>query len=241
MANLLGDGGRALLADLFRDPHLVFLAPLNEELGESIRDWVLAYRRSGSVNGSPTYGVSMGKGIKGVTFVRASSHRVAFGDLDEMDFGASSPFSVLVVTKQVSINNIAAYVGKYNGTSGWVFAHDASGRPLLYIASNAGGGALIGAHSNTALVNGTTKMVGVSYSGSGVVSGITLYGSGVAEADTDDFSGALGTVTNSHDVRIGATADSLNHLDATIAFVAVFNALKPAADFRRWAFKAGLQ
>jgi hypothetical protein len=240
MPNILYDAGRELLADLFRDPHLVLLCPLNEESGESIRSWRVTPRRSGTVNGSPTYGVDLGNGIKGITFARASSHRVAFGDLDELDFGASSPFSVLALTKPVSITNAAAIVGKYDAVSGWVFGHDASGRPILYIASNAvAGAAIIGRRSTTALVNGTTKMVGASYSGSGVVGGIAIYGDGTAESTADDFTTALGTVTNSHDVRIGAQADSTAHLDASLAFVAVFNAAKAAHEFRRWAWLAG--
>jgi hypothetical protein len=239
MPFVLGDRAIALLEDLFSDPELVLLCPLNDKSSEAIRSWVTGQRLAGVMNGTPTYGVTLGS-FKGITFVAASQHRVSFGDVDALDFGAASTWSTLVITNQTTVASTQAYIGKYNGTSGWVHYMNSSGQPAAIVASNVGAAALLHRRSNTALVAGTPRLIGCTYDGSSNANGLRFFGSVGEEAGTVLANNPIGTVENAHDVRIGATADNANHLNATLALVAVFNAQKLERDYRRWGYLAGL-
>lgn len=161
------------------------------------------------------------------------------GAASAFDFEWSNPFSLLaIVTADWLTTDSNDILSKFNVTSllGWRWLLTTSGAPELYLrASNL---VAVQVTANAALTRLNTYMLGASYSGNGLASGVTLYKDGATDADTDTTDNlAFGTIKNTKPVQLAAS-DSARLFRGDIGLVAAFSAAKSAENFRRWAYLA---
>lgn len=237
--NVIGDAGRALLADLLRDPHLEFLANLNEESGEAVRDWVTANRLTGTVDGSPTFNVDLGGGLRGMTLASASTQTINFGS-SRLNKARTDAWSILATIKP-TVGAIIAPISRFTlggAIYGWIVYVDATGYLTMWVEDDAGGTLTV--RTSAALTTATVYQVGITLSGSGTAAGVVMYVNGAAVAMTTVTDTLAGNTGVTADLHVGSVADGLYHWNGGLGPIAVFNAVKPAQDFRRWAFRAGL-
>jgi hypothetical protein len=121
--------------------------------------------------------------------------------------------------------------------AGWSWRIDGSKKPRLELYSAVANG--LSVQSDTAVTNGTATLLGVTYAGTSAASGVIHYRDGVASADTDLITGLSATIVNSAAAQIGAISGAAG-FGGDIAFVAVFDAVKTAQDWRRFAYLAGV-
>lgn len=239
--NYLGSRARRLFWDLVWDPDLVALWCMNETGGGTVYDRCTKNIINGTVNAAPTYSVALSNGFYGLTFSASSSQYVSLGTPASMAFNRADAFSAIAL---LTVNDTAAIkvvVGRRSNAAtpqGWTMQLSAT-EVLTVVLVDSGGGT-IQVDSNAALSTGTLIMPGFSYSGSGAATGITLYNNGASVADTD----TTNTMTTDPsytgvNASIAGRNDADLFFDGTIGMLAVFNAAKTAADFRRWAFIAG--
>ena len=233
---------RRLFWDVARDPNLVGLWLLNETSGTTAYDRCTKNLINGTLTNTPTLDVALGNGFNGMTFSAASSQYVSLGSPSGLGFARTDPFSIICLATQNDNAAVKALISRFTSggpnNQGWIFFFDA-GEKLLFQFWRVGEN--INVTSNAALSTGTLIMPGCSYSGSGAASGVVLYNNGVAVADTDTTDTLTGTVDYTNATASIAAYDvNTGPHDGSIGLIAIFDAAKSAADFRRWASLAGL-
>ena len=140
--------------------------------------------------------------------LNGTTQYVSIGNIAAMDFTGMAPFSVTAWVKQTSFSAASIIISKIAGAiasnSGWLFYTGIAGQ-LRFVIGGAAGNILIS--TTTFISTGAWTHVAVTYSGSGLASGVTFYINGVAQATittTDTYSASA---ANSAAVRIGARAD----------------------------------
>lgn len=236
-AHSLGAPARRLFEDLIYDPDLQFVLPCNEPSG-SLVDRCVRNQLTASATGAPVYDADLGRGFRGVT-LNGTTDAFSLGSVFSYEY--TQAFSLLAVVKP-TVGSIQTIYAKEDSaiTRGILWYIDASGNLVFNeLTSNTN---LITVSGPSALASATQYVIGVSYTGSGLASGVTQYKNGTALAPTvvSDTLGA-GTVINTAPARIGARGVSPNlWYSGSIAMVALFSAAKSAADHRRWAAMAGV-
>lgn len=223
----------ALIEKILAHPNVVACWPMDEASGSILDRSTL--RLTGTVTGSPTYGVALGKGFRGVTLAAAPSF--SFGDVSALAFERTSPFSILVLLNP-NISAAGSIINKLNsaGYPGWRLDFTAAG--LLYLDLRNSAGRCM-TQSNAAPANGTLTLLGATYSGSSTVAGIILYKDGATYADTDQVDTlSAGTIIDTSPAQIGAIGAGIL-LNASLGLVAVFNAVLTAREMRDFAHIAG--
>lgn len=226
--NILGSPARDLFHNLWIDPNLVDLFPLNEKSG-TIYGRSKTNRLTGTVSGNPTYGKAIAQGFVGLDFDGTGDYVVLSGGLA---FERTDTFSGLAVVTTDDVAADSVLVGKAN-TTGWYWGVDSSQRPFLTLTTAASGA--IRVNANAALTVPTAYMIGFSYSGSGAAAGVLVYRNGLVEADTDATDTLAGDIANAASAQISGINGNNNLWSGDQSFVVLFNAVKTAQDFRRWA------
>lgn len=236
---LQGERAHRLFRDIIRDPDLAALWMLNESAGLVAYDRCTKNIINGTLVNTPTLGVDLGNGHKGMTFAAANTEGIALGTPPALAFNMADLFSVVAFA---SVNNTAAtkaIVGRSEQTSneGWILFFSATEHLTLLFEDSGGGATVI--TSDAPLATGTVHMLGFSYAGS--AASVRFYHNGAILAST------ITTDTMITDPNYTGIAAGIGHQNAASAFhdgsigpVAVFSAAKTAQDFRRWAYQAGL-
>lgn len=236
--NRLGPAARQLFHDLIHDPNLVGLWVMNEAGGGTILDRCTLNRLDGTVTGNPAYSKAIGSGFYGLDF-DGTGDTVNLGHVEALNFERTDTFSTVTIVNP-NISAEGEIIGQYDSLvdlPGWVFGMNASRQIFLRLSSAAGN--VLEVRGGTALTNGTAYQVGFSYAATSAPADIILYVNGAAETPTTVSNTLSASIVTPAGVlaRIGAnssqTADEFN---GDIGILAVFNAVKTAADFRRWAF-----
>lgn len=236
-ARSLGTPARRLFEDLVYDPDLQLLLPCNEASG-SLVDRCVRNQLTATVTGAPVYDADLGRGFRGVT-LNGTTDSFSLGSVFSYEY--TQAFSLLAVVKPAVGSIQTVYAKEDSGITRGIFWYiDASGN-LVFNEMNSNTN-LITVSGPAAMASATQYVISVSYTGSGLASGVTQYKNGAALAPTvvSDTLGAA-TIINSAPARIGARGTSPNlWYSGSIAMVALFNAAKSAADHRRWAAMAGV-
>ena len=227
--NLLGQNGRALYHDLWRDPELVGFWPLNEGTS-AVYDRALAYRNNATALLGPAYGAAIG-GLTGMTFTKSSSHEVRIGDVAALNFERTSPYTIIAAVKHNSFTSEQCYLSKTD-VRGWYWEANASAKQY-YVAFSTGPTYTI-VEANAALTSGVPYLLGVTLSGATNAAGCKLWQNGTTVAQTTVLDTLSLTVTSTGAASIGQRLTG-GYFDGNIGFVAVFNAAKTALDMKRWA------
>ena len=235
-----GYAARQLFQELARLKSLVGLWPLNEASG-TIKDRG-PNRLDGSALGNPTFSKAIGQ-FYGLD-LDGTADAVNLTDVAALDFERTDLFSgIAVIAPNISAEG--AILAKYDATStpdrGWSFALN-SGRQVHLRLAN-GSANLLDVRGGTALVNGTTYLVGFTYAGASAPADIILYVNGVAETPTTVSNTLSATISAAgYKAKIGAhdnlTADEFN---GDVGMVALWDGrVLTAEEMRRFAFLAGL-
>ena len=224
----------ALFEELIRHPSIQLLVPMNEASG-SIIDRCVRNRLTGTVTGSPTYGVDMGKGFKGVTLVRANSERFDFGNVSLLNFTGAAPFSILAVIKRTTGGSAGKQVilGKQDAGVGWRFYQETDGSLNIQLLDGGGSATWGGA----TLTDGTLYQVVATYDGLAQVTSAKSYSNGV-ESTANPGSIPFTNVANAGAVQIGANASS-EHYNGTLGLLAVFDAVLTPREIKQYAHMGG--
>lgn len=232
--------GPETMAILRREKALQLLISGAETAGGVLKDHS-PNRYHGTLVGSPTQGVALTGGFRGVALDGASQY-VTFGDLANLSFERTGAFSgVCVLNPNVSANGVL--IGKMNGLAavGWLWGILSTRAPFLDLqVTDTTNECLV--TSNTVLTNGTAVMIGFSKAaGTGAASEVAHYINGVAVADTDIINSlASGSLDNAVGVVIGATVAPDTYLNANaVGLLAMFNEAKTAQFFRTLAAISG--
>ena len=213
---------------------------MNEAGGGTVYDRCIQNALHGTVSGSPTYSVVLGNGFYGVTLAAASSQYASLGTPSSLAFtdaGAHAVVALLKVNDTAAVKTIIGRRSNAGNTPGWEFRF-ATDETLEYVmCDDSGNQDRVG--SDAALTAATLVMPGFSKSGAGAAA-VTLYNNGAAVADTDDANLCAGNPTYTGiNASQGARNNADQFFDGTMGLIAVFNAAKTAADYRRWAYLAG--
>lgn len=238
--NTLGDRARRLFHNIIHDSDLVCLFPLNETTS-TVYDRCSLHRMTGTVSGNPTYSKSILSGqFYGLDF-DGTGDLISLGDVSGLNFERTNTFSAVALVVPDDASTARVIVSKFDTTAnrGWYFRLSSAASPLLNVVLANGGANLLLAVSTTAVAEGSASMVGFSYDGSSTQAGTLFYINGVNDTNAGAAPSLSDTILTSDAAQIGGR-DSTELWRGDLAFVAVFSAVKTAANFRRWAFLAGV-
>ena len=180
----------------------------------------------------------------GMYFPGLTSSYISLGNTSALGFTQTTPFSILAVTTQTA-DVSATIINKFyaSGDNGWLLQLLSGGNlGKTWFVLKEKTGSQITVLGSTSRSLGTSYMVGVSYDGSNLNTGLVCYNNGTSDVGAQ-AGGPLGPVpTNSRAACIGVL-DSGNSspFQGGIGLVAVFNSAKTAIDFRRWATLGGFR
>lgn len=229
----------ALAYNLKVDPDLVALWMMNEQSGIIIERCTKNRLNSASVNGAPTYSATLGD------FWGLSDAAVwlGFGNQASLAFERTDAFSVLAIISPDAANGVI--IGQYHTSAtprGWMFfqGNDAAGNRRGQVDLEFQNANRIYVYTDVDYAVSTAVMVGFSYSGSGAASGVIFYRNGAVDASSvlADTLGA-NSIVSTAPANIGAFDNGTYIWNGKIGPIAVFNAAKTAADFKRWAGLGG--
>ena len=229
----LGPNAIALIEAILAHPSIQACWPMNEASG-SILDRCARSRLTGTVSGSPAYGVDLGKGFKGLTFA-AGSQAISFGDASALRFLWNTPFTFLFVVKPAFVGGFEYWLSKFDdGGVGWYVAVESGTGIDLYLQA----AGPLRVRTNAIPANGTLTIFGITYDGSGAAAGVTFYKDGAVYADTDinDLL-AGGSIANSVAVRLSRA--SASGVTCSQGILAIFNAVLTAREMRNFAHLGG--
>ena len=235
--NKLSRGGINLFETIINHPNLLGLWILNESDGNTVYDFT-DNRNNGTIVGSPTKSKVI-SGSYGFDFPGVASY-VNIGNIAAFDFERTSPFSGLcLVDPSISLDGTIISKRASSGNNrGWQWKINSSRLPVLHLQST--GVNALTVTTNAALTNGIDYMLGFSYSGNSLASGVTFYKNGVVDADTDTLDGLSTTIIDVGLLTI-ATWNGVNELmNGDLSFIAMFNDDLPDTDFRKFAHAIGM-
>ena len=230
----LGINARRLYWDIISHPNIQALWPMNEASGD-ILDRCVRTRLTGVAQGSGgTYGASLGNGFVGISL--AASRIFQLAAVGPLNFERTDAFSILCVLNP-NITTAGEILSTFS-TTGIIYEITAL---RIVLASLYGGAANeLRRDSDVALTNGTTYMLGMTYDGLSAVAGMILYRNGAVDASTAISNTLTNSITSGDTLlKIGARPDNTNLLNATLGFLAVFNAVLTANEILRYARLGG--
>lgn len=230
--NLLSQTGRNLYHDIWRDPHLVGFWPLNEG-SSAVYDHALAYRNN-ATGVLTTPGGAVG-GLSGMVFASGVANYVAVAS-SPINFGKSAPFTLLAAAKHDTANGSQTYISKL-GSQGFAWQQDASGKPFAVIAQDIGTSGIT-KESNVVNVSGTPYLLGLTYDGGGLATGMCFWRNGSTESSSTVLDNLSGNATTVATLEFGRVLGG-GIMGGTLGFIAMFNSVKTPIDMKRWARLGG--
>lgn len=211
-------------------------AELTDAMKTSMVSWWELSEASG--DRADSHGTNTLTDTNTVTQAARPGRYLSLGDVAALSFDLDDAFSALAIVDP-TVTLVGSILSKWDSANarGWDWQIDGDRKPHV-ILQNTASTNLIDVIANAALTNGTDVMLGFSYDGSEAASGVTLYRNGAADADTDTTDTLDATIDHDSAAQIGARAGS-QPFNGDIAFIAVFNAVKTAAEFRRYAAIGG--
>lgn len=187
------------------------------------------------------YGLNCDSGYNNLNNTPYTGNYVDFGNLSNLNFGYRSPQSILMVIQPYNLFASGKLFTKRTISKGWEVFMDNS-RLLWWklVAADTTNECSVSTAA-AAAATGTAVMVLLTYTGSGLNTGMTIYVNGASVALTARVNNLVSDITTSATVQIGAANSSLLYFNGNIAMVAAFNSTKTAADARRWATLGGFR
>lgn len=230
--NELGKRSRDLFHDVLtghNSGNLTSLFRLNEKSGNPV-DACERYKLSLTTDADNTYSASLATGIVGIT--PGASGKLTGSDAAPFDVEYTQAKSYMIIAKLSSL--AGSFYTKFTGQRGEGWYIDAN-KHVMLIASSIAGSAYIYKASTASLATGTLYLLHMTYTGSGLASGVTLWRQGVedtAAAALDTL--AAGTILNDTAPEIGPA------LVGSIAMFASWNTALSAEDVKRHAYLLGV-
>jgi hypothetical protein len=182
----------------------------------------------------------------GVHFDGAVGTYINFGNLSALNFDARSPFSLLVVGNEWAspASEWTLFSKCANNISGWKLDLLPGPAPAIFFFNSNTGSIFVNCQASTTVTNGTPFMLGSAWNGAlAANTDIQLFLNGTEcsyGTRSVTTTGAI-AMANGWDVNIGRMASNGGYWPSDVGLVAVFNAQKTAADFRRWATLGGFR
>lgn len=231
-----------LFQSLIYSPNLVSLHPLNEKSGTVILDRCLVNRLTGGVLGNPTYSKDIG-GFYGLD-LDGTGDCVSLGTaIPSWAFERTDSFSGLcIINPNVSAIGHMVSQQHFSGAAdvGWAWYVTAGRLPGLVLSNTTSGGNLIRVESTTALTNGVPTMLGFTYTGTSLATGVTLYRNGVVDTDTDVVNALSASIISVSAVAsIGAHLAGTKFFNGDISMATLWDRALSAAEMRLYASVSG--
>lgn len=228
--------GTILFENLINSPSLELFILFNEQSGSIIYDRS-DNRYDGDVDGTLNFSQALGN-FYGVQFPALNTGSIDLGNVPNLRFEYNEPFSGIAV---VRIDVTPTIENALEGGRGWEWYFTEARKPGLILQHDSSKSLRV--EASTALTLSTLTMIGFSYNGNGLASGITFYNGGVADTKTTESDSlASSTILTAADVDcIIAPRPALEYTHVwNIGLLAIWNRELNVREHKRFAYQAGL-
>ena len=154
-----------------------------------------------------------------------------------LNFERTDTFTIFVVAKPTSTasnDGLIAKRGAAAAYTGWTFLKTSNNTLGFQLINNFSGGnylqSLTGGPTN---ITGSFRILGMTYAGTSLISGVLLYINGAAETFTADLDSLSASILTAAPSNIGNINNGGNALTGDVAEIIVFNSVLSAANRQR--------
>jgi hypothetical protein len=163
--------------------------------------------------------------VLSTAFVQRDSNYVNIGNVSELDFGKTDPFSVGWWMRDTVYDGRRTIASKSDGSDGWQIYMDVDGAGRISINGTVGGALYLDFDFDWSVVTNLWTFFVATYDGSNVASGtpFAVYRDGVFHASGYAGSAITGTMQNSFSARIGGRSDNNNFYEGLLRNVSIWD------------------